>query len=283
MPDLQQDYTIDYYKSLAKNSTYNLMREATAVVESYNKLNDLFTNVDGKNVHGKPVITYAKETQTNTQAARVKAKRHHIIQVIESHVAMEAVTAAAEAAVAAADQAESAREVGGMVPVAARDVYDAAVAESDEALKTAKAAAAEAEAAAAKLKRLDQIATAAAEVLAAVGKVATRAAEMGQSMAAVLPAASPRAAATATSRKDNMLTRDYNPGGDMKYGGPVGTQDQPRHRRRKRKNKNNPRTYSSISSGGGTNTKKYRRRNKRKTKHYKKKAKRYTKKRNMHY
>jgi hypothetical protein len=42
------------------------------------------------------------------------------------------------------------------------------------------------------------------------------------------------------------------------------------------------RSYFRIPRGG-TNTKKYRRRNKRKTKHYKNKAKRYTKKRNMRY
>jgi len=279
MSDLQENYTIDDYKKLAKNRIYGLMYEASAVVESYTKLNDLFTNVDGKNVYDKPVITYAKETQTNTQAERVKAKRHHIIQVIESHVAMEAMTAAITKREAAVAKAEAAREVGGMVPVAARHVYDAAVAEADDAIKTARAAADAAEAASKEVTRLDQIATAAAEVLAAVRKVAARAAEMGVEMGQSMEAVVPVAAAKATSRKDNTLTQDDNPGDDN----PARAQNQTRHRRRRRRNKNNPSTSSSTSAGGGTNTKKYRRCNKRKTKHYKKKAKRYTKKRNMHY
>jgi hypothetical protein len=250
MVDSQQDYTIDDYRNLAKNSNTGLKHEARAVVESYNRLNYLFKNVDGK-----PVIKYAMETQIKAQAALVEARQYQTTMMDKAIVATSAVKSAGDETKAVAAQARAARDVAMdeetiKTAASAYDMYDAAAAAEDAALKAARAVMAELDAAVEGVTRWTKIEAAATAVLAAAEVFA------------------------AVAEAEAMLqptTRHL-------------THAQRRLQRSYFRKPQQQRDYTNFNSPrGGTNTKKYRRRNKRKTKHYKNKAKRYTKKRNMRY
>ena len=147
MTDSQQDYTIDDYRNLAKNSNTGLKRDARAVVDSYSRLNYLFKNVDGN-----PVIKYAMETQIKAQAALVEARQYQTTMMDKAIVATSAVMSALTETKAMAADARAARDVAMdektiKTAASAYDMYDAAAAAEDAALKAARAVMAELDAA----------------------------------------------------------------------------------------------------------------------------------------
>lgn len=253
MVDSQQDYTIDDYRKLANNSNTGLKRDARAVVKSYNRLNYLFKNVDGK-----PVIKYAMETQIKAQAALVEARQYQTTMMDKATVATSAAMSAGTETMAAAAEARAASDAAMdeetiKKAASAYAMYDAAAAAQDVALKAARAVMAELEAAVEGVTRWTNIEAAATAVLAAAEVFAAVAEEEAEAM--FQPTTRHLRHAQRRLRRSYLRKPQQQEGDDTNFKSPR----------------------------GGTNTKKYRRRNKRKTKHYKNKAKRYTKKRNMRY